>query len=590
MNHHIFRKPKLARLVITCLAVCLLLATLSCSKKESAVQVQSSGPNLDFSKTLVSYIPTGASGFLYSNVAGQAMKKLLASPWKPAGEVPFIEQTPDEQLKKLLKGLTVKGYNLEKTDFWLSLFSESVFFTAPAPSSEQAQGFGMFAKAQDSMDLQKFFDALGGGLDSSGYQTTPEKYSAAKGFSFSMNVSLPSGGGIVPISNTLSVDNKNIEHKFYVAWDSTRFAVTTQTWVVDYLFTSEGGNVPDIVKSATYKKATEQSPPQQNSYFFGYMDPKQATKQILAQVEAPQQAAIDANGIPLQAISINSLMNNAPETAVRLLFDDSNQMTQQFLPLLQKSSSKALSGMMPQKLVAAFTLDGSTLQNAWKQASLFIPPEAAGPYSGALKLIDHLSRFGLAVRSAPVGMSMLPVPDLLLVLETKNTEQAWGILDSTLATLGQQMGGGTLMQSERDIAGHKTKVLASPLGLGIYATKKDNVLLISSAEPLLNEVLSGDKLFATQLPPRMQQSYEKQETLLNVFVNFEQVAGLLESMGGTLSMFAPQAKDMGFMFDPKNIQAMKSKGIYHASVDVNGGIIDFISYYAPGAVQVAAAN
>ena len=123
------------------------------------------------------------------------------------------------------------------------------------------------------------------------------------------------------------------------------------------------------------------------------------------------------------------------------------------------------------------------------------------------------------------------------------------------------------------------KSMMTPFNVGVFLASNKSLVLLTSTENQMKLALDASKpaTFASALPTRVGEVFVKQDSLGNVYVNFVEVAALMESMSGMLSMYAPEQN--GQFMQTENIEAMKKMGTVVGSVKLEEGVIGIDSFY-----------
>ena len=179
---------------------------------------------------------------------------------------------------------------------------------------------------------------------------------------------------------------------------------------------------------------------------------------------------------------------------------------------------------------------------------------------------------------------MLPIPDMLILAESSKP-------DVTKTQLSQMIGMGMATAGlpgaewkDKTIQGQPAKYLLTPFGLGVFVASVDKQVLISTTEAQLDTAISAAKagkgLFADSLNSRTKEALSTQPSIGTIYVNFTEVAGLVDSMGGMMQMYAPQgAGQGGQMLDPAQLEGLRQMGTLVATMSSADGMISLRSFY-----------
>ncbi|MFN8388705.1 MAG: hypothetical protein U0136_00270 [Bdellovibrionota bacterium] len=552
--------------------------TIGCSKDEKKAAEQQSGispvksaKEIDLSKSLVSYLPDQTVGFFLWEGKHPAYKKLMDSPWASGqNDISKVlnESNPElDQLKDLLKKV---GIDANDKETWRALFSEAAVFATGGPSADKAAALGVVFRADPSAKLSDKMTALRNALKQDAQVETADlKVSKGSGFSLKKKDAEPG-----------SLD------KVYVGWNQDTGVVGSSEWVVDNSLSAPGGKVPALVGSDQFAKAAKGLPQDEDRFATGYVDVAKLLE-VAAKI-SPSSSAVPPNEVPVKAVSFAMAMDEAPQSSLRMIYDPADKSKNQWLGALNASSSSSLLQAMPNKPLVFLSLDGQTLKKA-KEIGLQSAGPAGKAYASQLAFLDNIKRVGLAARPAAPGKSMIPMPDILLVLESSGAASTESQLKQILGGVAQGMGMPGMQWSEKQIAGVPVKSMVSPFGVGIFLASNKDLVIVSSSEAQMQGALSGSTTgtFAAGMPARVEQVFAKEQTLGNIYVNFEEVGTMMESMGGMLAMYAPPNGDANKLLEAKNIESIKKMGTVVGSVKLEDGAIGVDSYYQQPAKPTA---
>lgn len=577
------------KLVSTAAIVALLAVTGGCKRDKAPVEPKAdAAPSAtDLSGTLVSRIPANAYGFFRWNGSHPAYEKLLQSPWAKSDVASLIEGA-GKNAQDVLTMLKNVGLDPADGATWRKMFSEAVFFATPpqtdaaaaAAGAQQQPGgqaqlsFGVIFKA-DGVDVQQKLEAIREQLKASGQAPTDLQVDGGAGFRFEAKSA--DSGEVLPI--------------FFVAKGNLGVAASDAQTARQTL-ASQASALPQVVTSEHFKKAFKGTPGEDSRFALGYFD----FNKLMADAGAAQPNApaviggIDKEEMgAVEAVSVTFAMDDAPRTDFRMVLDTADEKSS-WVKNLAVSQSSGLISSLPEKPLLFLSFDGQSLRKIRDTAS----QGGQLPFASQLAFLDTVGRVGIAARVAPPGQSILPIPDVMVLFESSSAEESKGQIEQLINVAMAASPGMAGMQWTDQKLDDQTTVrsIMSPMGFGLFLGSKNNLVVLASSSAQIQSALGADDQgkFAQKLAPAANAVLTQQQNIGNVYVNFEQLASLLENMGGLLSMYAPQNQDMGSMLEPQKLQSLKDMGTMVGSITLEDGVLGVQSFYASPGGQVAAAG
>ena len=137
--------------------------------------------------------------------------------------------------------------------------------------------------------------------------------------------------------------------------------------------------------------------------------------------------------------------------------------------------------------------------------------------------------------------------------------------------------------ADKQVQGVAAKTMMSPLGVGVFMAKLDNMVVAASTEAQLGQMIGAQKgegaQLAKTLTTSMKDHLTAQPTVGNIYLNFNEVGSLMESVGGLVSMYAPQSEEAKKLTSPEQIAEIRKLGVMVGSVSVGDDVIELKSAY-----------
>ncbi len=541
------------------------LAAGGCSKDEKKAAVGVAGRagaadlktavKEDLVSSLVSRIPEDSLGFFAWEGSHPAYAKLSASPWGNTSGFTELLKNADGEAKEMID--TLKQVGIDPTDkaTWEALLSEAVFyFTAPADGVKKPS-MGVLFKSKDAGKLETLLTTVKSEAVKHNQKVSELKLATGKGF---------------------SVAGAQPENEIVVASENGVASIATTQALAEQTLASKGGKTPLLMTTASFSKASAGFPEASKRFATAYVDIEKTVQAAAKSGAKVDTAALDT--VPLTAVALAFSMDESPETSLRFVYDDTKTANNPWLKSLNSSASKSFASVLPTKPLLVLSVDGKMIKDV-KEVMLAGLGEMGAVYRQQLAFLDDLTRIGIAASVAPMGQSLLPIPDLMIVAESSDAEKTKGQLQSILGLAMMSSGMPGMTWQDKQIEGTAVKSMTAPMGMGLFLASTKGLVVATSSEPVMKNALASKSGFSATLPKRGEQVFSDAQTVSNLYLNFEEIGSYVESMGGMVSMYAPQGQDASKFLNPENIQAIKKMGAMIGAVTIDKGIIGVDSFY-----------
>jgi hypothetical protein len=547
----------------------------SCSKKEESAgspdikKVATQPEDPIFSTSLLKKIPATSAGVMVIDFKGDAYKKFLASPWgTQAGGVSYIQMALEElqkqgaedsdvaQAKAVIETLKKLGVisadgkpQIEKVLGELVVFVD----TPPADVVEKVN-VGVFASAAEGANLKERLALIEGMIKDAGLPTAKETYQGAEGFAVPLAPPTEGEGSDGSAANPLG--------SIFFAATEKAIAISRSKATVESTFKDDGSDGFAGVKSSPeFQKAygSMNSADPSLSMVFVSMSRFAPTMAKMAAESAAQgePADFDPKTFPVDSFMVTQTVGSqlATKAAIAMSPRTDNQKT--IFAAFDGATAPAAASKLPSDVAFALSLDTkfvSKLEPLLKDLQ-DNPASAEG-----FKVLKNLLGATLAVRNNDGGS---PFPDLFFALEASNREELGKVLETVVGQAMASSGAPTAPWQSKEIAGATTRYFSTPLGIGMYvATPKDSTtLLVASSERAVKDAIaaagSGGQALGSTLSEGLKQRLSLGK-LGMVYLNFAQVANLVDSVKGSLAMFIPNSNEMDQYLDSNKLRTWGS--------------------------------
>jgi hypothetical protein len=546
-------------MAVCAVSFCIIVGACKRGQPSEGAQREKTVETVDLSHTLVTRIPGDSFAFMKWDGAADAYSKLMASPW---GKASYSMLTPKDgsghgQVSSLLKAI---GLDPDDSNVWRQLLSEAaVFAVYPEPESKEA-ALGVVFRARD-LKLAEKVTALKAELLKSGETAGDLAAEDGTGISFSLK------------------DSSGQQNStYYLAYEGDIGVLSSNKAVLTSVLKSKGESLPGVAQSEGFKQGVVGLSAAQSRFGIGCID----IQQLLQHSGRNIPADMEKERAALKALVFAFSMEEAPLTVGRLVYDPTGLTPDSWLNTINASKADTLLAETPDKPLFFLSLDGLAVKRV-KDAIGKELAEAKPPALQQLSALDAVSRIALIAAVAPLGQSMLPLPDVMLVMDTNNPESTrQGIEELVKGSLANSPSTAAMRWSEKDIDGkNKMKAIVSPIGVGAFLAVKGNLVFLTSTENQMRDVFTGKwkEGIPKALTGQAKAVLVDNPSVANWYLDFQELAHMLDNAKGVLSMFAPQQQDAGSLLGPENLDFLAKKGKMVGSLSSRDRIIELRATY-----------
>ncbi|MCC6933450.1 MAG: hypothetical protein IT292_09380 [Deltaproteobacteria bacterium] len=556
----------------TLFIVCLFVA-ISCKGKLGSSGGVEQADNL--SKTLIGYLPKNTLAFHYWDFSLPGYQKYKNSNWhKAATPTSFVEGwnvTGNELIATLPEILKQNGVTLEDKLVIENLFSEGAAYLLGQSDNAKATEieYGVVVKARDEQKLAGLTKSIKDYALQKQLQPLDMQIDGGQGFSIAIKD---------------KYDPKQVVDVF-IGQKKNLAAIASKKETLIQILATTTPSSPVITTEDKYKKAVRSIPGFDQLYGFGYADIEQLSN-LLSSVNQVNQDIINTlKNQPLISLVYAWAMNDHPysEAVLNIKPDaDSASLPRQF----KQSSSESLLQMYGAAPSLLLSLDGQTVHNLLATAA---NANSQTPVPAmALTTIKDIERLSILAKVNTAGQSFLPIPDLVIAVQTAKGEELQTTLKSTIAPFMSLAAGNTSWQTKQ-INGTTVTYNNTPLNLGVYLASTKGHLLVTSSETQMNTILgAGGKSaqsLATLLPAKAQDALALKQSIMSFYLDFNDLATALQNAQGMMQMSGNQNDALSKALEPKQLEMLRKLGRLSASLKLEDNVLRFQTAYAPGSAQ-----
>ncbi len=526
--------------------ICILLVlsftfTSSCTKKEHNSNI--ANPLETWGNTLMTKVPNNAFGVVYWNTQKSAYDKYMSSNWNTSNSRLIDDgiATSNKFIKTFITVIKRAGYSPDNSN-WTEIFSENVLFASNDTTNNNGLYFALITKSADKNALEKLIAALKQTIiDGEAFKIIPVQGQNPEAFGLEI---------------TSSANNAGTK-ALYFDWKDNLMIISSSSRNLSQILMTDKKELPTFFKTPEYKKATKGFPYSQDIISFAYAD-FNAIKDMLEPALVALQKLTTAKKLsqfPFAAFAMAVSMDKELAYNIRLLNNEQETSKELINTNIFQSSMYETVKVVGNKPLALLSIDGKTLKNILDNVSNI------NSKNNILEIIsDYLTN---TKRVSIVANSAIPMPEIMLVLESSNANKDEQDLKKTISTL---MLSNNTANTWKRITYDKYQIDhldISNANVGIYVLTFNDLILISSSENIIKTSLASSKIknITSTMSKDAKETFAKDGNASNLFLDFGEIAGLMERFGGIVGMFIKNEPTLKQMFEPKELDKIRRMGV-----------------------------
>ena len=553
--------PRIRLFSLLCIALTTSLALYSCKSKEPTL-LQKEGP---IGGVVASKIPASSIFFMVNNTATEAYKKLKSSPQYSASlrltkaiqdsiknnDAENASDSEKSQIQAVFQSLQDSGM-VPSSEKDSDLFAETVAF---GDDSEGRINLALYASAADGKNIKKAIEPLLESLKKMNMKTEAQNFGSIAGYKMEINQ-----------ANTPAVFTS-----IYAAATDDRLAIASSKKLVENLFNPEfKGGLNEIRARGAFQEAIKNVAAPSGQYSLGYLDVQKALQVLSATPSA--QLNLDAwKASPADTIVFANSFEQTISTDIAAVVNARDETQKAWFNALSGKGKQSLMKKLPANMVFYAGIDGSLVARAQELSTDASSQEQdATPIQMVTSRFKDFGNIGVGVRSAAAEN---PFPDLLFLAETAKTDETMKIMEEQLDGLVKSFGLPVSPWTDKEIAGLKTRLIKSPIGVGIFLAPVNGAVVMTSSEQCLGSVAktaTGSESSLEQVIPSDFAKYLSEASVPAVaYINFSELATMLESLQGTLAAFSGGSTQI----DTAQLQELKGMGTLSLALSYSQPVI-----------------
>lgn len=562
---------KKTTLTILCLSFLLVIGC----KKEEAKKISKPVTAQKFmpSGELYSLLPEDTIGVFDFNYSSKGSKEFVQSPWgknnfgagKNINEMDIAKNTP--LLSSLLEAIKKSEIDVTKAEEISSAFPNVLLFLKR--NNKEYSGALLVKTDPKILETKKLLNTISEIAKEKGQEVTSVE------------------GSEIGALKTQICEAETAEKKcgkyidVYFAENNGVIIVSLKEEMLAVVSASPRKTPLSIFTTKLFEEATANYPDYASTMNFGYFDNSSGTE--LPSDELTKNIPIlSEEQDAIRGASMVSYMETTPRGSVRILHKDRSSIRK----IANSSPTGPIAFGLPEGQLGFVSFDGKFLANL-VDSLIGDKQEDNKELQEKIAILKGIKRIALSLRMAPAGQSILPIPDLVVAIETKNPEATTKQIKNNLATnLSQNIGGNadTLKWSEIDISGNKAYSMQTPLGISTAIMEVNNVVVVTTSTTLLEgiskNIIDEESPFLNTLNEEEKVALKEDFSTFNMYLDFAEISVFLKNMSGMLSMYAPAGSDTQSMLSEENIKALKDMGSVTGVLETKPTMLEVRAFYS----------
>jgi hypothetical protein len=560
---------------ITLTVLCLSFLLVIGCKKEDAKKVSKPVTTEKFmpSGELYSLLPEETIGVFDFNYSSKGSKEFIQSPWgknnfgagKNINEMDIAKNSP--LLSSLLRAIEKSEIDITKAEEISSAFPSVLLFLKR--NKKEYSGALLIKTDPKILNTKKLLDTIAEITKEKGQEVTAVE------------------GSEIGALKTQICESESAEKKckkyidVYFAEKNGVIVVSLKEEMLAVVSATPRKAPLPIFTTKLFEEATANYPNYASTMNFGYFDNSSGTEFPGDELTKNIPILSDEQDA-IQGASMVSYMENTPRGSVRILHKDRSSIRK----IANSSQTGPIAFGLPEGQLGFVSFDGKFLANL---ADTLVGENQADnkELQEKIAILRGIKRIALSLRMAPAGQSILPIPDLVVAIETQDTEATTKQIKDNLATnLSQNIGGNTdtLKWSEVEISGNKAYSMQTPLGISTAIMAIEDVVIVTTSTTLLEgiskNIIEKKSPFLDTLNEEEKVALNKDSSTFNMYLDFEEVSVFLKNMSGMLAMYAPADSDTQSILSEENISSLKDMGSVTGVLETKPTMVEVRAFYS----------
>jgi hypothetical protein len=474
---------------------------------------------------LLTKLPTSTAGFLVFDLSGEGWKNLKASPWaesmnglnslsatveklKDSGAGEDEVKLAETALAALQKLGLISSDGKSTAD---QVISKGVAFIG-AKQGPVPVDAGVYLAAAPATDLKDKLAVLKTLLKDSDLKITDEKVGEVDGF------------------KAAPEELEGQELGLYVAATKSELGISLSKQTLEPLFSNTKTPTLDNLRNLPeFKKAEQAVRSSEAPVSFGFL----SVAQMMPLLEQAKDENFDPKDLPLESVALFAGFSKQYVNQLAVAVAPRNDTQKKVLAAFEGATLPSTSLKLPKD--SAFGLSLNTSVVARLDGAADSLEEAA--MVTKLPLVKEIRGVTLGTRSSNGGS---PFPDIFLAIDTDKPAETSKSLEE-LISLGLMSAGQETQWQSKKISETDTRYFTTIIGAGVYMAPVEGskAVLLGTSEKAITDLLAASsdasKGFTSALSAGLQARVPKSGLGL-LYVNFPQVANVMDSVKGSLGM------------------------------------------------------
>jgi len=541
------------------LALFCLLFVLSCTKSESQ-------PTVLEKSALLQKVPEGTFGFFVWDSSNEAFKKFNASAWSGGWINDYVEEIAaaklgDQELSppqiESLKNLYQNLYE----DKAAPAIANGVVFLSMNKDHQTAGddpfSIGSFGKIADHERVQKTLADFKADMNGKGFPVTEQNIGKGSGFQVSiplieLTATSESFNSEEPSAELIRSDMSEFKLSslekltLHFAYDQENLGVSTSLAHLQNLFqeNAETKGFEDLKNSANYKRAMSKVSFDNSQLGYSFFDLSFKNFEVmesllgLSDEEHTELFGNIKDIYPLESfVHTAGLDDGNYVMSYNLLASPKSDAQKEWAKVLNVKSPALAPSSLPGDTLVYLNFSGAMV-NLWKDLALkSAETEEIMQYKKDLEILETVKNLSVSIAGASAASFY---PEITIVAETSSPDQLISVLKKQVSKAATGSPMPLSDWQEKKLGDLDLSFLVSPLGIGVYLARMDNLVVAASSEGTLRKIVDVQNKKAGALQEKLNtlaKTTSPQPSFLSTYVDLAGIYKTLKALEGTIAMF-----------------------------------------------------
>jgi hypothetical protein len=359
----------------------------------------------------------------------------------------------------------------------------------------------------------------------------------------------------------------------FVAANEKDLGITLSKTALEGLFAATPTTTLDTLKGLPeFKKAEGAVKSNEAPLSFAFL----SIPRMMPLLEQAQDEDFNPKELPVESIAVFAGYSKQYVQQLAATLSPKNETQKKVLSAFEGASLPAASLMLPKDAAFSLSLNTSVIG---KLEDVSKSIEESGVGSPAL--LKSVRGITLGARSNDTGS---PFPDIFLAVDTDKAAEMSSSLEQ-LFSMGLMAAGQQAQWQTKDISGNSTRYFTTIIGAGVYMTssKSSQTVLIGTSEKAVSDLISTSSDASKGVQASLSDTLKARVSSSSLglfYVNFPQVANVMDSVKGSLGMLTGGTGELDETFNSAYVRTL---GMSLGDVSYSDGVLKLQSAFETSA-------